>query len=312
MKTIVIAIGGNALNAPGENPSAEVMKKNLKGTVKHLADLIDEGYDLVITHGNGPQVGNLMVQQDHAKDVLPPYPLDVNDAMTQGSIGYLISQTLSNELNSRGVNADIATLLTQVVVDKNDPGFENPTKPVGPFYDEDIAKKLKTEKSWSMKEDAGRGFRRVVPSPKPLDIVEIDSIKKLIEADTILVAAGGGGIPVVRDSNGYLKGIEAVIDKDRASSLLAKLINAEMFMILTAVDYAYINFGKPDQKPLKKISIEEAEELMSEGHFAKGSMYPKIESVVEFVKKTKKKAIITSLQKVDDAVHEKSGTIVLP
>jgi carbamate kinase len=232
--------------------------------------------------------------------------------MTQGSIGYLISQTLSNELNSRGVNADIATLLTQVVVDKNDPGFENPTKPVGPFYDEDIAKKLKTEKSWSMKEDAGRGFRRVVPSPKPLDIVEIDSIKKLIEADTILVAAGGGGIPVVRDSNGYLKGIEAVIDKDRASSLLAKLINAEMFMILTAVDYAYINFGKPDQKPLKKISIEEAEELMSEGHFAKGSMYPKIESVVEFVKKTKKKAIITSLQKVDDAVHEKSGTIVLP
>jgi carbamate kinase len=163
-----------------------------------------------------------------------------------------------------------------------------------------------------MKEDAGRGFRRVVPSPKPLDIVEIDSIKKLIEADTILVAAGGGGIPVVRDSNGYLKGIEAVIDKDRASSLLAKLINAEMFMILTAVDYAYINFGKPDQKPLKKISIEEAEELMSEGHFAKGSMYPKIESVVEFVKKTKKKAIITSLQKVDDAVHEKSGTIVLP
>ncbi|MFO7881019.1 MAG: carbamate kinase [Kosmotogaceae bacterium] len=312
MKTIVIAIGGNALNAPGEKPSAEVMKKNLKGTVKHLADLIDEGYDLVITHGNGPQVGNLMVQQDHAKDVLPTYPLDVNDAMTQGSIGYLISQTLSNELNSRGINIDIATLLTQVVVDKNDPGFQNPTKPVGPFYDEDSAKTLKTEKNWTLKEDAGRGFRRVVPSPKPLDIIEIDSIKKLIEADTILIAGGGGGIPVIRDADGYLKGIEAVIDKDRASSLLAKLVDAEMFMILTAVDYAYINFGKTNQKPLKKICVQEAEQLMSEGHFAKGSMYPKIESVVEFVKSTKNKAIITSLQKVDDAVHEKSGTIIIP
>lgn len=308
MKKAVVAIGGNALNKPGEKPSAEAMKKNLLGTVKHLADLIEDGYDLVITHGNGPQVGNLLVQQEIAKDTLPPFPIDVNDAMTQGSIGYLITQTLGNELKSRGTERQIACVLTQIIVDRNDPGFENPTKPVGPFYDEETAKKLQAEKGWIMKEDAGRGWRRVVPSPKPLDVVEIEAIKALTGNDFILVAGGGGGIPVVKKDDGTLEGVEAVIDKDRASALLARLLDADLFLILTAVDHAYINFGKPDQKALERISVNEAKKLMDEGHFAKGSMYPKIESAIDFVESTGKEAIITSLEKVKEAIQGKSGT----
>ncbi|MBO8165939.1 MAG: carbamate kinase [Kosmotoga sp.] len=311
MKKIVVAIGGNALNKPGEKPTAEVMKTNLYGTVKHLADLIENGFDLVITHGNGPQVGNLLVQQEIAKDTLPPFPIDVNDAMTQGSIGYLITQTLSNELKRRGLSIPVSCVLTQVVVDRNDPGFENPTKPVGPFYDEQTAKTLQKSKSWIMKEDAGRGWRRVVPSPKPLNIVEIESIKTLLEADNVLVAAGGGGIPVVIDDTGELRGVEAVIDKDRASSLLARLIGADIFVILTAVDYAYLNFGKKDQKALKNLKIDEAKRLMEEGQFAKGSMYPKIEAAVDFVEKTGHQAIITSLEGVKKAIEEGFGTRII-
>ncbi|OAA31349.1 carbamate kinase [Kosmotoga arenicorallina S304] len=308
MKKIVVAIGGNALNKPGEKPTAEVMKANLLGTVEHLADLIEDGFDLVITHGNGPQVGNLLVQQELAKDTLPPFPIDVNDAMTQGSIGYLISQTLSNELKRRGLKIPVSCVLTQVVVDKNDPGFENPTKPVGPFYDEKTARDLQKNKGWVMKEDAGRGWRRVVPSPKPLDIVEIESIKALLEADNVLIAAGGGGIPVVMDNAGKLEGVEAVIDKDRASSLLARLIGADTFVILTAVDHAYLNFGKKDQKALKKLKVSDAKRLMEEGHFAKGSMYPKVEAAVDFVESTGHQAIITSLEGVKEALEGTFGT----
>lgn len=308
MKKIVIAIGGNALNKPGEKPTAEIMKKNLTTTTKYLADLVEEGYQLVITHGNGPQVGNLLLQQDIAKEKLPPFPIDVNDAMTQGSIGYLISQSLGNELKRRNANVPVVCVLTQIVVDKDDPGFNNPTKPVGPFYDESTAKNLQTEKGWNVREDSGRGWRRVVPSPKPLEVVELSSIKTLIDMGAVIVAGGGGGIPVIKDVDGRLTGVEAVIDKDRASSLLGKLIDADMFIVLTAVDHAYLNFGKINQKAIDRLRVDDAVKLMEEGHFAKGSMYPKIESAVEFVQATKKTAIITSLEKVDQALKGLSGT----
>ncbi|WP_334103124.1 carbamate kinase [Mesotoga prima] len=311
MKRIVVAIGGNALNKPNEKPTAEVMEKNLLSTTAYLADLVEEGYELVITHGNGPQVGNLLVQQDIAKDVFPPFPIDVNDAMTQGSIGYLITQTLNNELVKRNTRKNIACVLTQIVVDKNDKGFENPSKPVGPFYDSETAKELERTKGWTVKEDAGRGYRRVVPSPMPLDVLEIEPIREMIKDGTIVVAAGGGGIPVVRDESGRIKGVEAVIDKDRASALLAKLIEADALVILTGVDYAYINFGKDNQSELKELTVKEGRELMEAGHFAKGSMLPKIESAIEFVSLTGKEAIITSLENVDLALKGESGTRIV-
>lgn len=312
MKKVVIAIGGNALNKPNEQPTAEVMERNLTSTVVMLADLIEEGYGMAITHGNGPQVGNILVQQDMAKKAFPPFPLDVNDAMTQGSIGYLIARTLKNELNKRGVEREIACLLTQIVVDSADPGFENPSKPVGPFYDEKTARELENSKGWTVREDAGRGFRRVVPSPVPLDIIEIDSIRALLAKNTVVIAGGGGGIPVLREESGYLEGVEAVIDKDRASALLAKLVDADSLVILTGVDFAYTDFGKANQKALKELKVSEGRELMDAGHFAKGSMFPKIESAIDFVSNTGKEAIITSLEKVDLALKNKSGTRIVP
>jgi len=221
-KLAVVAIGGNAVNRPGEEATAENMMKNLAETARFLVSMLDD-YDIVITHGNGPQVGNLLVQQELAKHVIPPFPIDVNDAQTQGSLGYMIALTLGNELRKRNIQRDIAAVVTQIIVDKNDPGFQKPSKPVGPFYSKEEAEKLQQEKGWIMKEDAGRGWRRVVPSPIPLDIVEKNVIKTLVEKDMIVIAAGGGGIPVIQE-NGTLKGVEAVIDKDRASALLAKEI----------------------------------------------------------------------------------------
>ena len=308
MKKIVVAIGGNALNKPGEKPTAEIMQKNLEITTRHLADLAEEGYQLVITHGNRPQVGNLLIQKEMAKEKFPPFPIDVNDAMTQGSIGYLISQGLANELKKRNIKIPVVCLLTQIVVDANDSGFQNPTKPVGPFYDEQTAKRLQMEKGWSVKEDSGRGWRRVVPSPKPLKVVEIESIRKLLDVGAVVIAAGGGGIPVLELPDGLFKGVEAVIDKDRASSLLAGLIDADMFVVLTAVDHAYLNYGKPDQEAIRSLKIDKAMEFMEMGYFAKGSMYPKIESAVEFVRISGKPAIITSLEKVELALKGLSGT----
>ncbi len=308
MEKIVVAIGGNALNKPGQKPSAEVMRENLIHTTNCLADLIEEGHQIIITHGNGPQVGNLLIQQDISKKTVPPFPIDVNDAMTQGSIGYLISQSLQNELQKRKYKKNICCILTQIVVDKDDEAFINPRKPVGPFYNEEEAKQIQKEKGWIFKEDSGRGWRRVVPSPKPLEVVEIEAIKDLVESGLICIVGGGGGIPVIKRENKSVEGVEAVIDKDRASALIAKLIDATLFIVLTAVDHAYINFGKDNQRKIEKISISDIEKLMNEGHFAKGSMYPKIESTVNFVKDTGKEAIITSLDKVKDSLEGNSGT----
>jgi len=308
-KLAVVAIGGNAVNRPGEKATAENMLKNLSETAKFISKMLDE-FDIAITHGNGPQVGNLLVQQEIAKDKIPPFPIDVNDAQTQGSLGYMIAQTLYNELKEEGKNYQIAALVTQIVVDKNDPAFQNPTKPVGPFYSEEEAKKLMKEKGWIIKEDAGRGWRRVVPSPKPLDIIEKDVIKLLMSKDVIVIAAGGGGIPVIVE-DGKIKGVEAVIDKDRASALLAKEINADVLIILTGVEKVYLNYGKENQKELDTLTISDAKRYLSEGHFPKGSMGPKIEAAIDFVESTGKECIITDMTVLDKALRGETGTKII-
>ncbi|HEY8541830.1 MAG TPA: carbamate kinase [Pseudothermotoga sp.] len=305
-KLAVVAIGGNAVNRPGEKPTAENMFRALTEAMGYLVDMLDE-YDIVITHGNGPQVGNILIQQEMAKDVIPPFPIDVNDAQTQGSLGYMIAQALRNNLSKRNQIREVAGVITQIVVDKNDKAFENPTKPVGPFYTKEQAERLAREKGWIMREDAGRGYRRVVPSPKPLDIVEKEIIKMLLKNDVIVIAAGGGGIPVIRE-NGILKGVEAVIDKDRASALLAIEINADLFVILTGVEKVALNYGKPNQKDLSELSVDEAERYLKEGQFPSGSMGPKIESAIDFVKATGRECFITDMAKLELALNGKTGT----
>jgi carbamate kinase len=306
-KRTVLAIGGNAVNKPGEKATAENMRKNIAHTMDFLSDMILKDYSLIITHGNGPQVGNILIQQDMAKDKIPTFPLDVNVAQTQGSLGFFIAQTLRNELIKKGCAKTVSSIVTQVVVDPEDPAFKEPTKPVGPFYSEADGKALAEEKGWDFVEDSGRGWRRVVPSPKPLDIVEKDVIADLIEKDMVLVAAGGGGIPVRREANGELFGVEAVIDKDRASALLALEIEADELIILTGVDQVCVNFGKENEESLAKMTIEEAEKYLAEGQFPKGSMGPKIEAAVQFVKESGKKCLITSMETLNEALDGKTG-----
>ncbi|WP_448530752.1 carbamate kinase [Pseudothermotoga sp.] len=308
-KLAVVAIGGNAVNRPGEKPTAENMLSAIEEAMGYLVDMLDE-YDIVITHGNGPQVGNILIQQEMAKEVIPPFPIDVNDAQTQGSLGYMIVQALRNRLAERGLNREVAALITQIVVDKNDEAFKKPSKPVGPFYTEEEARRLMMEKGWIMKEDAGRGWRRVVPSPKPLDIVEKEIIQMLLKNDVIVVAAGGGGIPVVRE-NGKLKGIEAVIDKDRASALLAIEINADELIILTGVEKVALNYGKPNQTFVDTLIVDDAMKYLKEGHFPAGSMGPKIEAAIDFVSATNKTCLITDMRKLKEALSGKTGTRIV-
>ena len=307
-KLAVVAIGGNAVNRPGESPTAENMIKAVRTTASYLADMIQMGYSLIVTHGNGPQVGNILIQQDLAKDTIPPFPMDLCGSMTQGYLGYMIAQELHNIFIERKIKKEVCTVVSQVVVNENDDGFKNPSKPVGPFYSAEYANKMHTEKGWTVKEDSGRGWRKVVPSPIPEDVIEKDAIKNLIEKDYIVVAAGGGGIPVVRQSNGMLKGVEAVIDKDRASALLAGIMNADELIILTAVEKVCLNYNKPDQKELDTLTLAQAQEYISQGHFAKGSMLPKIQACVDFVRNTGKPALITDMEKLKDALAGKTGT----
>ena len=309
-KRTVLAIGGNAVNKPGEKATADNMRKNIAHTMDFLSDMILKDYSLIITHGNGPQVGNLLLQQDIAKEKVPPFPIDVNDAQTQGSLGYFIAQTLRNELVRKGCTKTVCSLVTQIVVDPEDKAFKEPTKPVGPFYSEADGKAIAAEKGWDFVEDSGRGWRRVVPSPKPLDIVEKDVILDLIEKDMVLIAAGGGGIPVRREINGELFGVEAVIDKDRASALLALEINADELIILTGVDQVSVNFGREDERQLDRITIEEAERYLNEGQFPKGSMGPKIEAAVQFVRESGRACLITSMEKLNEALEGQTGTYI--
>lgn len=309
MKKIVIALGGNALQEAGKPATAESQLEVVEKTSEYIADIILSDYDVVLAHGNGPQVGRIVLQNEYATSVTPAMPFDVCGAMSQGYIGYHMQQGLEKVLRHRGCNKRVATVVTQVVVDKFDPKFQNPSKPIGPFYTEEEAKAIADQKGYFMKEDSGRGWRRVVASPMPIEIVELDAVKCLIDGGFIPITVGGGGIPVIKDENGNYIGTAAVIDKDLASEKLAEDIDADALVILTAVEKVCINFGKPDQKELSEISVAEARQYIAEGHFAPGSMLPKIEAAIKFVEsKPGRKAIITSLDKAVEALAGKAGT----
>lgn len=311
MKKIVIALGGNALQEAGKPATAEAQLEVVEKTAEYIADIIEAGYKVVVAHGNGPQVGRIVLQNEYAVPVTPAMPFDVCGAMSQGYIGYHIQQGLTKVLRSRGNKAEVATVVTQVLVDQNDPKFLNPSKPIGPFYTEEEAKAIAAEKGYVMKEDAGRGWRRVVASPVPVAIEELNAVKCLVDNGFITVTVGGGGIPVIRNERGMLEGTAAVIDKDLASEKLAEDLDADALVILTAVEKVSINFKKPDQKDLETLSVDEAKQYIAEGHFAPGSMLPKIEAAVKFVEsKPGRVSIITSLDKAVEALEGKAGTTV--
>lgn len=309
MNRLVIALGGNAL---GNN--AEEQLELVKHTAKTIVDLVEEGYNVIVGHGNGPQVGMINLAMDFASNNganTPMMPFAECGAMSQGYIGYHLQQSIRTELKRRNVNKNVATVVTQVVVDENDEAFKNLTKPVGMFYTKEEADKIAKEKGFTFVEDSGRGYRRVVASPQPQKIVELETVKQLVDQGTIVITVGGGGIPVVESEDGSLTGVAAVIDKDKSSAKLAKDLDAEMLVILTAVDRVCINFNKPNQEELASINLKEADQYIEEGHFAKGSMLPKVEACVDFVKtSTNGKALITSLEKAKEALSGSTGTII--
>lgn len=307
MAKVVVALGGNAL---GKSPEEQL--KLVKNTASSLIGLIDAGNQVVISHGNGPQVGAINLGMNFAAEngKTAAFPFPECGAMSQGYIGYHLQQSLQNELHRRWMNKNVATVVTQIAVDPKDPAFQNPSKPVGDFYTKEQAEQIEKEKGYTFKEDAGRGYRQVVPSPLPQKIMELNSIKTLIEAGDLVIAGGGGGVPVIMTDDG-LEGVPAVIDKDRSSALLADKIDADTLIILTAVDYVFVNYGKPDEKALKKLNVAEAQKYMDEKQFAAGSMLPKIEACLSFIEgHPERKALITSLNGLDDALAGKVGTVI--
>lgn len=309
-RKIVVALGGNAILS--SDPSAQAQKKALVETAKYLVELIKNGDELIITHGNGPQVGNLLLQNlaaDSEKN--PAFPLDSLVAMTEGSIGFWLQNALENELTKEHITKEVASLITQVLVDKNDPAFDNLSKPIGPFYTEEEAKQEAQKTGATFKEDAGRGWRKVVASPKPIGIKEIGTIRTLLESGAVVIANGGGGIPVIEENDGTLTGVEAVIDKDFASQILAELVDADLFIVLTGVDYVYIDFNKPSQRRLEHVTLSELREYIADNQFAPGSMLPKVEAAMNFVEhKPSAKAVITSLENLGALIASDSGTII--
>lgn len=312
MEKLVIALGGNALQEGNGPATAEAQLEVVEKTSAYIADIIEKGYQVILAHGNGPQVGRIVLQNENSVSVTPAMPFDVCGAMSQGMIGYHMQQGLTKALRARGNHTGAATVVTQVVVDKNDKAFLAPSKPIGPFYSEEEAKKLQAEKGYSVKEDAGRGWRRVVASPNPVEIVELPEVKCLIDGGFVVITVGGGGIPVIREENGDLVGTAAVIDKDLASERLAEDLNADALLVLTAVEQVCLNYGKPNEKRLSTITVAEAEQYISEGHFAPGSMLPKIQAAVKFANsKAGRRAIITSLDKAVDALTGAAGTVIV-
>jgi carbamate kinase len=311
-KTFVIALGGNSMLRAKQKGTAEEQYENLQPTAEQLLGLLASGSRIVITHGNGPQVGNLLLAMETAKDVVPPLPLDICGAATEGTMGYMIQNTLANHLRRIGAPHNITTVISQVIVDRNDPAFRNPSKPIGPFYDAGEAERLQKAKGWDIIEDSGRGYRRVVPSPIPVNIQQARIIKSMLDAGEIVVAVGGGGIPVVREGNRDLRGVEAVIDKDYASARLAIEIDADVLFILTAVEYVYRDFATPRQQALEELSVAEAKKLLEGGHFGKGSMEPKIRAAIMFLEETdasrEREAIITLPETAVKALEGKTGT----
>lgn len=307
-RTVIISIGGNTLIRSSEKGTIEEQFEHAKAAISHVIKIIEKDYKVVITHGNGPIVGNILIRNEAAKNIIPPMPLYICNADSEGGIGFMIQQTLYNQLRKRGIKKDVVTVVTQVVVDRNDPAFSNPTKPIGPFYTKADADILKREKGWAMIEDSNRGYRRVVPSPRPLKVIEADAIKKLADSGAIVIAAGGGGVPVIELQNGDLTGVDAVIDKDLATSLLAKNICAELFINLTQIDKVYINFGKPNAQGLNKMNVSDAKKHLTQGEFAPGSMGPKIEAAIEFLEAGGKEVIITTPELIEKAMEGEAGT----
>ena len=313
-KLAVVAIGGNSLISDKKHQTVEDQYHAAKETTRHIADMIEQGWDVAIGHGNGPQVGFILRRSEiaHKAEGMHEIPLDVCGADSQGAIGYALQQNLQNELYQRGIKKKVVTVITQVLVDQSDPAFQKPTKPIGGFMDADEAKRRQDEQGWSIVEDAGRGWRRVVPSPLPGEIVELETVETLLERGIITITVGGGGIPVIDPGDGNYQGVAAVIDKDYASSLLAQKINAELFVISTAVEKVALNFGKPDEKWLDKITLEEAKAYLAEGvHFAKGSMAPKIQAIIWYLENGGKQALITNPENIGRALKGETGTWIV-
>ena len=312
MKTIVIAIGGNSLIKDAQHQSVSDQYDAVVETVRHNTDLLERGYLIFITHGNGPQVGFILLRSEHSRGILHQVPLDSIVADTQGALGYQLQQALENEFHRRGLKNAVATIVTQTLVDRNDPAFQKPTKPIGEFYTREQAEERMRVEQWTMVEDAGRGWRRVVASPKPMRIIEAEVVGHLVKAGYVLVAAGGGGIPVVADEQGLLSGVPAVIDKDLASAVLANQIGADLLVISTAVEKVCLNFGKPDQRALDLMTVAQAKQFATERQFAAGSMLPKVEACVHFIQHGGREAVITCPSQLSLALAGGSGTRVVP
>lgn len=306
---IVMALGGNAILQAKQKATYENQLANVRQTTEIIAKIVQKGYQIIITHGNGPQVGNILRQNEVAQDVVPPFPLDVCNAESQGFISYMIDQSLKNSLKKLGLAKNVVSLLTQTEISKDDPAFQSPTKPIGKFYTEDEAKQLAREKGWIVKEDAGRGWRRVVASPEPKTILGSDTIKLLADHGAIVITAGGGGVPVAKNEQGLYEGVEAVIEKDSSACKLALETKADTFMILTDVANVYLNYGKEDEQALGAISVEKAKEFVAAGHFSPGSMEPKMRAAIKFAEHGGR-AIICSLHKADLALEGKAGTLI--
>jgi len=315
-KLAVVAFGGNALLRAEDHGTQEDQIARAKQAARWLADIVRHGYKLIVVHGNGPQVGNILVQAEEASTKIPPQSLDVCVAQTEGSIGFMLQQAIRNRLESIGLSTsstsgEVATILTEVEVDVNDPAFKRPTKPIGPFFTRYRAEALERDLGWTMREDAGRGWRHVVPSPRPLRILNIKTVARMLESAAVVIAAGGGGIPVARGRDGQWRGIEAVIDKDFASALLAANLNADLFLVLTGVPRVALDFGKPTERPVDRMTIAEAEKHLADGQFPAGSMGPKIEAAIQFVRATKKQVLITDVDVLREALAGKEGTLVV-
>ena len=308
----VVAFGGNALLRPEDRGTQEEQIARAKQAARWLADIARTGYKLLVVHGNGPQVGNILVQAEEASTKIPPQSLDVCVAQTEGSMGFMLQQAIRNRLESIGAPGEVSTVLTEVEVDPSDPAFKRPTKPIGPFFTRYRAEALERDLGWTMREDSGRGWRHVVPSPRPLHILNINTIARMVESAAVVVAAGGGGIPVVRGRDGQWRGIEAVIDKDFASAVLASELKADLFIILTGVAKVAIDFGKPTQRDVERLSISDAEKHLGEGQFPAGSMGPKIEAAVQFVRASGKQVLITDVEHLREALGSRDGTLIVP
>jgi carbamate kinase len=311
-KLALVAFGGNALLRPEDRGTQEEQIARAKQAARWLAEIVRHGYKMIVVHGNGPQVGNILVQAEEASTKIPPQTLDVAVAQTEGSIGFMLQQALRNRLDAIGVGGEVATILTEVEVDANDPAFKRPTKPIGPFFTRYRAEALERDLGWTMREDSGRGWRHVVPSPRPLTILNLNTIEHMLDTASVVIAAGGGGIPVVRGRDNAWRGIEAVIDKDFASSLLAAKLTADVFIILTGVPKVAIDFGKPTQQYLDRMTVAEAEQHLADGQFPAGSMGPKIQSAIQFVRSSGKDVLITDVEVLREALEGKDGTLIVP